>query len=131
MNEPIWLKRQWVDAIHFRQLQRYGGLAGVRDGNLIESALARPQNQWTYGEMRAIPMLAAVYGFGLVKNHGYVDGNKRIGFVAMAVFLDVNGWTFDADEAEVVRIIRSVADGTLPEPDFGDWVQNHSSPTGP
>ena len=131
MTEPLWLKRQWVDAIHFRQLQRFGGLHGVRDANLIESALARPQNLWTYGEIRSIPILAAAYGFGLVKNHGYLDGNKRVGFVAVVAFLDINGWSFDADEAEVARIIREVAEGTLVEPDFENWVQSHSSPIDP
>ena len=131
MTEPLWLKRQWVDAIHFRQLQRFGGLHGVRDANLIESALARPQNLWTYGEIRSIPILAAAYGFGLVKNHGYRDGNKRVGFVAVVAFLDINGWSFDADEAEVARIIREVAEGTLVEPDFENWVQSHSSPIDP
>lgn len=131
MTEPLWLKRQWVDAIHFRQLQRFGGLHGVRDANLIESALARPQNLWTYGEIRSIPILAAAYGFGLVKNHGYLDGNKRVGFVAVVAFLEINGWSFDADEAEVARIIREVAEGTLVEPDFENWVQSHSSPIDP
>lgn len=131
MTEPLWLKRQWVDAIHFRQLQRFGGLHGVRDANLIESALARPQNLWTYGEIRSISILAAAYGFGLVKNHGYLDGNKRVGFVAVVAFLEINGWSFDADEAEVARIIREVAEGTLVEPDFENWVQSHSSPIDP
>ncbi len=128
MNEPRWLQRVWVDALHFQQLRRFGGLYGVRDPGAIESALARPKNQWSYRAERDLAVLAAAYGFGLTRNHGYVDGNKRIGFVAMAVFLDINGWRLDAPEAEVVRVMLAVAAGELSEEAFASWVQAHSQP---
>ena len=91
MSEPVWLRRSWVEAVHFQQLKRFGGLFGVRDEGAVESALARARNQWEYAEVRDIPTLAAAYGYGLTRSHGYSDGNKRVGFVAMAVYLDVNG----------------------------------------
>ncbi|MBE2235050.1 MAG: type II toxin-antitoxin system death-on-curing family toxin [Anaerolinea sp.] len=125
MSEPIWLKRVWVDAIHFQQLQRFGGLYGVRDDGVIESALARPRNQWAYDDVTDIAALAAAYGFGLTSGHGYVDGNKRVGFVAMAVFLDLNGWSLDAPEPEVVRIMLAVASGGLGEAGLTAWIRRH------
>jgi death-on-curing protein len=130
MNEPLWLKRGWVDALHFRQLQRFGGHFGVRDEGAIESAIARPRQQWAYAEEKDIASLAAAYGYGLTRNHGYIDGNKRIGFVAMAVFLDLNGWSLDAPEPEVVQIMLAVAAGKLSEPDLASWLRVHSQPGG-
>jgi death-on-curing protein len=131
VTEPVWLRRSWVDALHFQQLSRFGGLFGVRDEGAIESALARARNQWEYAEERDLARLAAAYGYGLTRNHGYSDGNKRIGFVAMAVFLDVNGWEIEAPEPEVVRIMLAVADGSLGEEALGDWVRRHLQPLSP
>lgn len=125
MSEPIWLKRVWVDAIHFQQLQRFGGLYGLRDEDAIESALARPRNQWVYATVTDITTLAAAYGYGLTRGHGYVDGNKRVGFVAMAVFLDLNGLSLEAPEPEVVQVMLAVASGDLSETDFVRWVRRH------
>lgn len=130
MNEPIWLKRAWVDALHFRQLQRFGGRYGVRDAGAIESAIARPRNRWVYGDNEDLAALAAAYGYGLTRNHGYVDGNKRIGFVAMAVFLDLNGWTVNAPEPEVVRVMLAVAAGELGEIELANWLRAHIEPRG-
>jgi death on curing protein len=128
VTEPLWLKRPWVDALHYQQLQRFGGLHGVRDDGAIESALARPRNQWEDAEAREIATLAAAYGYGLTRGHGYSDGNKRIGFMAMAVFLDLNGWSLHAPEPEVVRIMLGVASGDVKEPDLAAWVKQHSKP---
>ena len=128
MNEPHWLQRVWVDALHFQQLRRFGGLYGVRDPGAIEAALARPQNQWHYRGEHDLAALAAAYGFGLTSNHGYADGNKRIGFVAMAVFLDINGWRLDAPEAKVVRVMLALAAGELAEGELATWVAAHSHP---
>lgn len=125
MTEPRWLKRVWVDAIHFQQLQRFGGRYGIRDTGAIDSALARPRNQWAYQDERDLAALAAAYGFGLTRGHGYVDGNKRVGFVAMAVFLDINGWSLEAPEPEVVQMMLAVASGTLPESELAAWVRGH------
>lgn len=130
MSEPIWLKRVWVDAIHFQQLQRFGGLHGVRDEGAIESALARPRNLRAYDGVTDIAALAAAYGYGLTRGHGYVDGNKRIGFVALAVFLEINGWGLEAPEPEVVRIMLAVASGELAEANFAAWVRGHIRPPG-
>lgn len=125
MTEPIWLKRVWVDAIHFQQLQRFGGLYGVRDAGAIDSALARPRDQWVYQDERNLAVLAAAYGFGLTRSHGYVDGNKRVGFVAMAVFLEINGWNLEAPEPEVVAMMLAVASGTLAESELAAWVRRY------
>lgn len=129
-NEPLWLKRAWVDALHFRQLQRFGGGYGVRDEGAVESAIARPRNQWEYAEEKDLASLAAAYGYGLTRNHGYIDGNKRVGFVAMAVFLELNGWTLDAPEPEVVQVMLAVAAGELREPDLANWLRHHMGPVG-
>lgn len=128
MKEPVWLKREWVDALHFQQLQRFGGLHGIRDEGAIESALARPRNQWEYSEERDVATLAAAYGYGLTRSHGYSDGNKRVGFMAMAVFLDLRGFSLEAPEPEIVRIMLAAASGELQAHDLADWVRQHLSP---
>lgn len=128
MTEPLWLRREWVDALHFQQLQRFGGLHGIRDEGAIESALARARNQWEYAGERDIAALAAAYGYGLTRGHGYSDGNKRIGFLAMAVFLDLHGYDLEAPEPEVVRIMLGVAAGEVAEPDLAAWVRAHLVP---
>lgn len=131
MTEPVWLRREWVDALHFQQLQRFGGLHGIRDEGAIESALARARNQWEYSEERDIATLAAAYGYGLTRSHGYSDGNKRIGFVAMAVFLELCGYTLEAPEPDVVRIMLGVAAGEVPERELATWVKEHIVPHPP
>ncbi len=128
MTEPLWLKREWVDALHFQQLKRFGGLHGIRDAGAIESALARPRYQWEYEEQRELAALAGAYGFGLTRNHGYTDGNKRIGFLAMAVFLDLNGWVLESPEPEVVTTMLAVASGNMKEAALAGWVWKHLRP---
>jgi death on curing protein len=124
-REFLWLSRMVVDAIHNDQLREHGGLPGVRDENALESALARPQQKWHYAENTDVPTLAAAYGFGLVKNHPYRDGNKRIGFLAMVTFPEMNGQGFDATDAEVVAEILALADGRVSEGELTDWVKKH------
>jgi len=126
-SEPKWLSRTVVDAIHNDQLREHGGLPGVRDENLLESALARPQQKWHYAHRTDVPMLAAAYAFGLVQNHPYRDGNKRIGFLAMVTFLGVNGHGFSATDAEVVTEFLALADGSVTEEALADWIRRHSS----
>jgi death-on-curing protein len=116
-----------VDAIHNDQLREHGGLPGVRDENVLESALSRPQQKWHYSDRTDVPMLAAAYAFGLVQNHPYRDGNKRIGFLAMVTFLGVNGHDFTATEADVVAEILALADGSVSEQALADWIRQHSS----
>jgi death-on-curing protein len=125
--EPTWLSRVVVDAIHNDQMREHGGLRGIRDENALESALARPQQKWHYDNATDVPTLAAAYAFGLVKNHPYRDGNKRIGFLAMVTFLGVNGYAFSATDAEVVTEILALADGTISEEAMVDWIRQHSS----
>ena len=126
-GEPKWLSRIVVDAIHNDQIKEHGGLPGIRDENALESALARPQQKWSYQDRIDVPVLAAAYGFGLVKNHPYRDGNKRIGFLAMVTFLEVNGYDFSASDADVVAEIIALADGTVSEEALADWLRQHSS----
>lgn len=125
MKEPLWLKREWLDALHFQQLKRFGGLYGIRDPGAIDSALARPINQWAYEQARDVATLAAAYGYGLARGHGYSDGNKRVAFVAMAVFLELNGHLLEAVEADVVEVMLSVAAGDRSEADMSSWVRQH------
>jgi death-on-curing protein len=126
-TEPRWLLRVVVDAIHNDQIREHGGLPAVRDDNLLESALARPQQQWHYRESIDIPALAAAYGFGLVKNHPYRDGNKRIGFLAMVTFLGLNGHELHATDAEVVAEMLGLAAGDVAEESLAGWIRQHST----
>ena len=125
--EPRWLSRIVVDAIHNDQLREHGGLAGIRDENVLESALARPRQKWHYPESTDLPALAAAYGFGIVKNHPYRDGNKRIGFLAMITFLGMNGRDLRASDTEVVTEIVALADGSVSEGELAAWIRRHSA----
>jgi death-on-curing protein len=125
-REPQWLTRLVVDAIHSDQVREHGGLPGVRDENMLESALARPQQEWHYGEATDLPRLAAAYAFGLVRNHPYRDGNKRIGFLTMVTFLGINGYGFDATDAEVVTTFVALAAGDVPEDALAAWIRDHA-----
>ena len=127
-REPRWLSRTVVDAIHADQLRQHGGLASVRDENALESALARARQKWSYDNERELATLAAAYGFGLVQNHPYRDGNKRIGFLALATFLGVNGLELNATDAEVVTTMHALADGKLTERQLADWIRTHLDP---
>ena len=100
-------------------------MPGIRDENVLESALARPQQKWHYADNTDVPMLAAAYAFGLVKNHPYRDGNKRIGFLAMVTFLGMNGYELEATDADVVAEILALADGSVAEDALADWIRQH------
>ena len=125
-REPRWLSRVVVDAIHSDQVREHGGLSGVRDENALESALARPRQKWHYDTDVDLPTLAAAYAFGLVRNHAYHDGNKRIGFLAMVTFLGLNGLEFESADAEVVMEFVALAAGRVSEPELADWINSHS-----
>ena len=116
-----------VDAIHDDQLREHGGLPGVRDENALESALARAQQKWHYADEIDLAALAAAYAFGLVKNHAYRDGNKRIGFLAMITFLGLKGHEFQATDREVVTEMLALADGRVSEEQFADWIRIHAT----
>ena len=123
MDEPIWLDHLVVDAVHLDQLREHGGLQGVRDENALESALARARNKWAYELAPDLAALAAAYGYGLAASHPYHDGNKRIAFLAMVMFLGLNGWDLDASESEVVSTMLAVADGSYSEPELAEWLR--------
>ena len=125
MKSPIWLDRLIVEAIHFDQLRLHGGLPGIRDDNAIESALARPQNRRLYDSTSDLAAVAAAYGYGLVTSHPFTDGNKRAGFLAMYVFLGLNGLEIEADEIEVVDLMVAVADGRYSEEKLAAWLREH------
>ena len=128
MREPAWLTRLVVEAVHFDQIREHGGLHGLRDEGLLESALARPRHKWTYKRRPDLASLAAAYGYGLVRNHPFHDGNKRTAFLAVVIFLGLNGLDFDADETDVVTAMVTAARGRLTEREFAAWVRKHSAP---
>lgn len=127
-REPRWLARQVVDYIHQQQIKRFGGSHGTRDSGLIESALGRARNKWEYGGERDTIELAAAYGYGLATNHGYVDGNKRVAYVAMTTFLQLNGWRFTAPDEEVVDFVLGLATGEQDEADVSVWLRKWAVP---
>ena len=119
-----WLERALVFAIHEEQLAEHGGGTGVRDLNLLASALARPEQLAHYGAPDAAD-LAASYGFGLSRNHPFVDGNKRTAFVAVELFLALNGFELLATDVDCVVHMLDIAAGKLPDPDFAKWLRQH------
>jgi death on curing protein len=123
-KEPAWLTYEQVIAIHSRQLRRFGGAAGLRDDGLLRSALERPVNKWQY-EQGELPALAAAYAFGLAKNHAFIDGNKRIAFMAMTVFLRTNGTRFAPDQAQATAMILSLAAGQVSEESLTRWIRDN------
>ncbi len=125
MSSPIWLDRLIVEAIHFDQLRLHGGLPGLRDENALESALARPRNRSVYDSRSDLAALAAAYGYGLVTSHPFVDGNKRVGFLAMYVFLGLNGSGVEAEEPEVVELMVAIAAGRRSEQEIAAWLRRH------
>lgn len=124
MVEPVWLSRAIVEAMHADQIREHGGKPGVRDENLLESALARPLHVWSYESESDLAALAAEYGFGLARNHPFFDGNKRIAFVAANVFLLLNGSEIEVSEPSVVETMLGVADGSVSRIDFAAWIRD-------
>jgi death-on-curing protein len=127
MSQWTWIEESVVWAVHEAQLAEHGGLAGVRDAGLLASALAHPVNLATYGEADA-PALAAAYGFGIARNHPFIDGNKRTPFVCAELFLALNGWALLAEDAACVSTMLALAGGELPETEFAAWLRSNSSP---
>ena len=129
MKEPRWMQFAWVTAIHADQIKQHGGSPGIRDKGLIQSALMRPKQLWSYQEETVdLCALAASYGYGIAKNHGFIDGNKRVSFQIMYVFLGLNGFRIIAEEVEVVKIIMELAAGELNEQELADWLRLHIQP---
>jgi death on curing protein len=127
MTEPVWVPATVVKAMHDAQLAEHGGAAGLRDHGLLESALARPRNLFAYGETD-VCSLAAAYAAGIVKNHPFVDGNKRTAFLAGYVFLRRNGFDFEANEASTVAAVLALASGEATEAGFVNWLRDNAKP---
>ena len=128
-TEPAWITRQMVEAIHADQLSQHSGDVGLRNAAGLESALARPRNKWAYESDPDLAILAAAYGFGITKNHPFVDGNKRTAFMVMYTFLGLNGLELDVPEPDAVLTIRSLAANALDEEALSAWIREHSSQT--
>lgn len=124
MTEPKWFTYDQAIAAHSIQLRRFGGAPGLRDEGGLRSALERPVNKWHY-ESAALPELAAAYAFALAKNHAFVDGNKRIAFIAMVAFLRKNGVPFKPDQAQATAMILAVASGEVSEENLTRWIRDH------
>ncbi len=124
MNEPEWLDIDIVLDFHAEQLALFGGADGTRDRGLLESALARPRNKFTYGETN-IAALAAAYGFGIARNHPFVDGNKRTALAAMIVFLALNKFDLEAPQEAATAIVLGMAAGEVTETVLAGWITDH------
>ena len=122
MTDPVWLTRDVIYAVHQELLVRFGGLAGVRDEGLLESELARPEHIRSY-EDAPLFALAAAYAYGIVKNHPFIDGNKRVGYMAAYVFLGANGFEIIAPEEEVVIQTLALAAGECSEAEYAEWLK--------
>lgn len=122
-----WIDRAVLIAVHEMQLTEHGGGTGLRDAALLESALARPLNLASYGEPDAVA-LAAAYGYGIARNHAFIDGNKRTAFVATELFLRLNGWQLVVPDADCVLTMLAVATGDLTEDEFSAWLRTHTAP---
>lgn len=127
MDSPRWVNKSVVLAAHEEQLAEHGGAPGIRDEGLLDSALARPQNLFLY-ERPDLVDLAACYGFGLVQNHPFIDGNKRISLVVTEYFLGLNGYELNADDEDVVFKWLALADGSVKEAALAEWLRPRVSP---
>ena len=128
MSEPTWLSRRFLDQAHNDQLKQHGGLAGVRDENALESALARPKNRWSYTSDLDLCDLAAAYGYALATSHPFADGNKRTAFIAMYTFLGLNDLEISASQVEVVAFVLKIAEGSLKEAEIAAWLRENTVP---
>ena len=127
MTEPRWLPKDLILKVHNRQLAEHGGGAGVRDEGLLESALARPQNLFAYGESD-VATLAGAYALGIAKNHPFIDGNKRTAFVACELFLAANGYDLVASDEECLAMMLGLAASEIGEAEFAAWLRDNVQP---
>lgn len=128
-TEPIWLRKDTALAIHQRQLAEHGGLPGVRDGGLLESALHRPQNVYFYNPHSChLADLAAAYGYGIARNHPFLDGNKRTAWITTRMFCVLNGWDIERTAEEKYTTVMALAAGELEEDAYADWLRAGLTP---
>ena len=127
MKEPVWIGVLETLVLHDLQLVAFGGAAGVRDFGALESALARPRNLLAYGKKKpSLARLAAAYAFGIIKNHPFIDGNKRTALVVAFAFLEVNGIEMDASEEDAYRVFMDLASGRTGEDELAAWISENS-----
>ena len=119
-----WLTTRGLSAIHDDLIERYGGIHGMRDTGALESAVARPRQLASYGGSTTVPKLAAAYAWALLRNHPFVDGNKRVALAAIVIFLDLNGWDWTASEIEETAVILGAAAGEIKERAWIGWVES-------
>ena len=125
MKTPVWVLRETVLTLHEQSVAEFGGAAGIREEGLLDSALGKPENLLAYGKPTLFD-LAASYGFGLVKNHPFIDGNKRVGFTVAVVFLELNGYRFHAPEADAALRTLALAAGEMSEVEYAVWLKANS-----
>jgi death on curing protein len=125
-KEPLWIEERDVLAIHDQLLAIYGGATGLRDRGLLESALARPRQHQAYANTSDAVEMAALYTAGIVRNHPFVDGNKRTGFVIGVLFLELHGFDFKASEADATQAVMALAAGTLDEAGYTAWLRGNA-----
>jgi death-on-curing protein len=120
--EPKWISKHALLLLHEESLAEFGGSRGLRDEGLLDSALARPRNRLIYHPDSTIAELAASYAFGVVKNHAFVDGNKRAAFLCIGLFLAINGYRLKADQVDAIRTVLALASGDLDEAALSSWI---------
>ncbi len=124
INEPEWIDPEVVDVFHFEQIREHGGIHGLRDEGMLESALSRPKQLWAYGDPPPdICSMAAAYAFALAKNHPYLDGNKRTAAISCELFLQLNGYKFTVDEVAKYPQYLGLASGEVSEDGFAAWLR--------
>jgi death on curing protein len=131
LKEIRWIDRQALILLQAESVAEHGGLEGLRDGGLLDSALACPINLNGYEGVADLARLAAAYAYGIVRNHPFVDGNKRAAFLAVGLFLALNGYRLDVDKVEATQIMLSLAAGDFGEVDFAMWLDNHLTSSRP
>jgi len=127
VKEPVWIDERDALALHDRLLALHGGAVGLRDDGLLKSALARPQQHFAYAESPDVVEMAAAYTCGIVRNHPFVDGNKRTGFVVGVLFLELNGYRFNASEEDAAQMVLELASGNLDEAGYIAFLRAHAS----
>ena len=125
MKEPTWVDERDARTLHAKLLSLHGGASGLRDAGLLASALARPKQQFVYSDKPDLIAMAAAYTAGIVKNHPFVDGNKRVGFVVGVLFLEINGYTFKASEAQSAQAVINLAAGELDELGYAQFLNQN------
>lgn len=126
MTEPRWIGKKALLLLHEESLAEFGGARGLRDEGLLESALARPRNTHAYRPAATLAELAASYGYGVARNHAFVDGNKRAAFLCIGLFLAINGYRLTAAQVDAVETMLSVAEGAMTEDALALWIAQNS-----